>query len=114
MRNNATSAAVAQLRPSRPADEETPVVMLTVRQLRELMHGAALAALEEHRAGERPEQATLSGADLAPRLGVSRTRVHHLRQAGMPAIKVGEVYRYELAACLAWLRERGGAGAGRA
>lgn len=105
-KSNATFAAVAELRPARTADEESPVFTLTVRQLRELMQGAALAALEEHKAGERPEQATLSGAELAPRLGVSRTRVHHLRQAGMPAIRIGEVYRYELGPCLAWLRER--------
>jgi hypothetical protein len=105
MRKNATSAAVAELRPAVGSDQS--IVMLTTAQLQAIIQNSVIAALAEFKATERPDQATLSGAELAVRLGLSRTRIHHLRQTGMPAIRVGEIYRYELAPCLAWLRERG-------
>lgn len=106
MRKTRPEAAAAELHPQ-PGNDNSPIVMLTRAQLRELLHDTVLAALEEYRQGERPEKATLGGAELAAKIGVSRTKVHHLRHAGMPSLKVGDVYRYELAACLAWLRERG-------
>lgn len=96
-------AAAAELRPEA---DNGPIVMLTRSQLRELVEDAVLSALDQYKQGEQPEQATLSGAALAQRIGVSRTKVHHLRHAGMPALKVGETYRFELKKCLEWLRER--------
>jgi hypothetical protein len=81
--------------------------MLTRAQLRDLVADAVLCALEQHKQGERPERATLSGAELALRLGVSRSKVHQLRVDGMPSLKLGETFRFELAKCLQWLRERG-------
>ena len=106
MRKTRHTAAAAELHPE-PGNDNSPIVMLTRAELRALMHDTVLSALEEYKQGERPEKATLGGAELAARIGVSRTKVHHLRHAGMPSLKVGDVYRYELHACLAWLRERG-------
>ena len=106
MRKTRPIAAAAELHP-RPGNDNSPIVMLTTAQLRTLMHDTVIAALDEYKQAEKPEKATLGGAELATRIGVSRTKVHHLRHAGMPSLKVGDVFRYELAACLAWLRERG-------
>ncbi len=106
MRKTRPTAAAAEIYPQ-PGNDNSPIVMLTTAQLRELMHETVLRALDEYRQGEQPEKATLSGDELSRRIGVSRSKVHHLRHAGMPALKVGETYRFELKACLAWLRERG-------
>lgn len=101
------TAAAAELRPE--VGNDNMLVTMTAGQLRRLVEDAVLSALEEFKQGEQPEQATLSGAELARRLGLSRTRVHHLRHAGMPSIKVGDTFRFELSACLRWLRERSSA-----
>lgn len=48
----------------------------------------------------------VSGAELGRLLGCSRTQVHRLRLEGAPAVRLGDVYKFEPAAVLAWLRER--------
>ncbi len=106
MRKTRPEAAAAELHPQ-PGNDNSPIVMLTTAQLRALVTDAVIDALAEFRAGEQPEKATLGGSELAKRIGVSRTKIHHLRHAGMPSLKVGDTYRFELKSCLAWLRERG-------
>lgn len=88
-----------------PLDPNQPIYTLTVAQL--------LAQLE--RIAERdPSPAEsppllVTGSRLAELCSVSRATVHRWRQRGMPAIQVGDEYRYEPAACLAWLRAGGAA-----
>lgn len=106
MRKTRPTAAEAELH-SPPGNDNNMIVTMTAAQLRDLMHETVLAALDEYKQGESPEKATLGGSELAKRIGVSRTKIHHLRHAGMPALKVGDTYRFELKSCLAWLRERG-------
>ena len=101
-------AAVAELRAE--VGNDNMLVTLTVGQLREIVCDAVIDGIAQFKAGERPEQATLSGVDLARAVGLSRNAVTRLRKAGMPAIKLGDIHRYELKACMDWLREHGGGG----
>jgi hypothetical protein len=50
----------------------------------------------------------VSGAQLGRLLGCSRTQVHRLRLEGAPAVRLGDVFKYEPAAVLTWLRDRSG------
>lgn len=78
------------------------LVQLTVDELRALLRAEVDAAL-----GERPTAPALLTQDaLARELGVSPRTVYELRQQGLPTVLVCESPRFELAACLAWLRER--------
>lgn len=55
--------------------------------------------------GERPAPtALLDGHELARELRCSERQIRRLRALGMPAIRLVESYRYELDACIAWLR----------
>lgn len=81
-------------------------VTLTVDQLRELVRDIVAEALIDLRP-DTSGPATLSGAQMAERIGVSRTTMHSLRVEGCPAIRVGDAYRYEPDRVLTWLRSRG-------
>jgi hypothetical protein len=48
----------------------------------------------------------VNGTELCRLISVSRTTLHRLRVEGMPAIPVGDTFRYEPVACLNWLRNR--------
>jgi excisionase family DNA binding protein len=86
--------------------DDTMLVTLTVTQLREIVRDEVVLAIEEHRAGAQPEPDLVGAPEMARRLGVSRTTLHRLRTAGLPAIKVGDVYRYKPAAVLAYLEQQ--------
>lgn len=52
------------------------------------------------------EPAVLDRSLLAARLSCSPSSVDRMRAAGCPHVRIGESPRFELAAVLAWLRER--------
>jgi hypothetical protein len=81
------------------------LVQLTTEQLHELIRGAVADALDEHHPTQ-DEPLTVSGAEMAMRLGVSRSMVHNLRLEGCPCLRMGDHYRYEPEAVLSWLRSR--------
>jgi hypothetical protein len=108
---NAQNGADAEVRPQSAKtltpNDDGPIVMLTRRQLSELMEDAVISALAEFEAGKTPGPDLLTGAQMATKLGVSRSKLHFLRIEGMPAIRVGTVYKFEPAAVLQYLREKG-------
>lgn len=53
-----------------------------------------------------PEPLTLSGAEMARRLGISRSTMHELRKQGCPCVRIGDHHRYCSADVLAWLKAR--------
>lgn len=54
-----------------------------------------------------PSTPNLITADqLASRLSVSVSTITRYRKSGMPTVSLGRNYRYDLAACLAWLKGR--------
>jgi hypothetical protein len=81
------------------------IVTLTAGQLRALVLDVVQAAVDEV-ARPRPT-ALIDTQDLATELHVSEPTIRKMRDEGMPVIRIGETYRYELAAVLAWLRQRG-------
>lgn len=87
---------------------ETNVVVATPEELRELLSEALSEALERHASVGPPPPELVKGEELARLLSVSRTTVHRLRQEGMPAIRMGETFRYHLGDCVEWLRRRDG------
>ncbi|MEO8899949.1 MAG: helix-turn-helix domain-containing protein [Polyangiaceae bacterium] len=88
------------------------VVLLTSDQLEDLLQRAAERgaelALEAVKASPAP--GLVPASEMARLLNVSRTTLHRLRtEQGAPAVRVGDVYKFEPSAVLAWARERGGA-----
>lgn len=83
------------------------VVTLTVDELREIIREELQAASAAEISGVAPARLLVGGADLGRMLGCSRTQVHRLRLEGAPTVKLGDSYRFEPAAVLAWLKERG-------
>lgn len=63
-------------------------------------------AISEFEAGKPDSPDLLSGPQMAKRLGISRTKLHRLRTEGCPAVKVGDVYKFEPANVLAWLKRQ--------
>jgi hypothetical protein len=81
------------------------VVVVSPEQLREVVRAAVAEVLEHHHAAST-EPALLDRAGLARALGVSAPTVDRMRAEGAPELRVGDSPRFELAAVLAWLRER--------
>jgi excisionase family DNA binding protein len=96
-------------RPTRPAAVSRPaprlVVQLSEADLRQLVADVVQAAVDEVARPLPP--ALLDTEQLCHELGVSAPTVRRMRDEGMPVVRIGDVYRYELAAVLAWLRSRG-------
>lgn len=81
------------------------VAILTPEQLHDLVADAvaeALAGLTER----APEPDLVPPAEMARRLGISRTSLHRLRVAGAPVVRVGDVHRYRPADVISWLQSR--------
>jgi len=89
-----------------PSSDDALVVTITKGELRELVQEAQLAALAAYEAGKQPAPDLVDGVEMSRRLTVSRTTLHRLRLAGMPAIALGDTFRYRVAAVLAWLEAR--------
>jgi hypothetical protein len=83
------------------------VTVLTSEQVAQLAYDAALAALAEFAADRAPPPELVDGVAMARLISVSRATLHRLRVAGMPAIPVGETFRYRPAAVISWLEQRG-------
>lgn len=48
----------------------------------------------------------INSAELSDYLGVTMQTLYNWRNAGMPTIKLGAQYRYELEEVMQWLQER--------
>jgi len=92
------------VRPKAARDPARLVVTLTLGELTELVREAALEAAADL---AEPAPALLDRAGLARTLDVGITTVDRLRREGMPALWLGDSPRFEVAACLEWLRTRG-------
>ena len=78
------------------------MVIVSVDDLRELLREVR----DERELVASEKTLTVSGAELAKKLGVSRSTVHKMRVDGqIDGIKIGDHYRYEPAAVMAKLRE---------
>lgn len=88
------------------ASTPAPVIVSTVEQLREAIREVVRDEFAEFGADRPVAPLAVDGAELCRLISVSRSTLHRLRVEGMPAIPVGDTYRYEPAACLEWLRER--------
>lgn len=80
------------------------LVTLTAADLRALVADAVADVLAELAPSGAPE--LVDAPTLARRLSVSRSTVHRMRTAGMPAIRMGETFRFRVADCIAWLEAR--------
>lgn len=96
------TAAVVPIRAE--VDDGTPIVVLSLGQLRGVFR--ELFDQQQAEAIPTPQPVTLSGAQLAQRLGVSRTTVHRMREDGCPCFRLGDTFRFELEPVLHWLRGR--------
>lgn len=83
----------------------TAVVVVTPAELRELISEAVSEAVAELAPADTPP-VLVDGVTLARMLSVSRTTVHRLRVAGMPAVKLGDTWRFRPEECLRWLEGR--------
>lgn len=83
------------------------LVVVPIETLRSIIRDEVAEAIAEHEAASAPPADLVDGAEMCRRLSVSRTTLHRLRVAGMPAIRVGDTYRYRASACVAWLGSRG-------
>jgi hypothetical protein len=97
--------AVGTVLPKAALDPARLVVTLTLGELTELVREAALQAVADL---AEPAPALLDRAALARELRVSTGMVDRLRHEGLPVIWLGASPRFELAACVEWLRARGG------
>lgn len=89
-----------------PENDTTPAFTVTRGELRDLVRAAvAEAAL----GGTAPTPALLDREGLAFELGCSSGFVDKLRRSGMPCLRLGDSPRFELGACLSWLRKDGAA-----
>lgn len=95
--------AVARLRPlpTPPSSDQRLLVTLSVQELQEFIRVAVSEVIAEARP---PERVLLSGSELGMRLGCSRATVHRLRREGMPSVKLGDTFKFELDTVVSWLR----------
>jgi len=102
------TAADAELRPQSAkalATDDTPMVMMTRAQLRELVQDALVLALSEYEAGKQPAAELVSSAEMAQKLGVSRAKLNKMRAAGeIPAVRLGDSVRFSPTEVIARLR----------
>lgn len=69
---------------------------------------ALLEALAEHDAERAPAPLLVGGTEMAALIDVSRATMHRLRLEGCPCVRLGDTFKYEPSAVLAWLKARGG------
>jgi hypothetical protein len=78
--------------------------------LRALLRDVVLEAVADALADGMPEAkqgpVLVDREDLATALKVSVPTVDRLREKGMPTIMIGDCPRFEIAACVEWLRTR--------
>jgi hypothetical protein len=81
------------------------VFVLTDEQLREALR-AVLSEERPQLSAPEAEPLFASCSATCKRLGVSRATLFRARKEGMPAVRVGDDWRYEVAACADWFRGR--------
>lgn len=81
---------------------EAPAFTLTAAELRALVSSAVSDALAKDRPRALPKLLDRNG--LADALGCSSSQVDKLRLRGMPCVRLGDSPRFELEACVEWLR----------
>lgn len=92
---------------NRPPAFQQALVVLRPDELHAIIRDAVAEALEVCGTNSQPEPLTVSGAEMAKRLGVSRTTLYRLRvNDGCPAVKLGDAWRYQPRAVQAWLDTR--------
>jgi len=89
-----------------PENDTAPAFTVTRAELRGLVQQAVLEAGVLAR---EPVPALLDREGLAFELGCSSGQVDKLRRSGMPCLRLGDSPRFELEACLSWLRKDGAA-----
>lgn len=82
------------------------IVTLTTDQLASLIREQVEAALAEHREGESPTPRLRTLAQAAREIGISDRTLRTYRDEGMPHVLIGTEVRYEIDACVAWIRQR--------
>jgi hypothetical protein len=85
--------------------DRAPAFTVTRGELAGLVRQAVESALGERRA----QPVLLDREALALSLGCSSSMVDKMRRQGMPCVRLGESPRFELEACLSWLRKDGAA-----
>jgi hypothetical protein len=90
-----------------PSNDNAPAVTLTRGELAGLVRSAVEAALEAAASARLP--LLLDREGLASALGCSSSLVDKLRRRGMPTVTLGDSPRFELEACLGWIRKDGAA-----
>jgi hypothetical protein len=93
-----------RVEPAAANDMPAGMVLTTTTQLAELIRNAVSEAQENAPAQAAPR--LLDRVELARALACSPSQVDKLRRRGMPHIRVGESPRFEVDACLAWLRQQ--------
>lgn len=89
-------------------NDNAPAVTLTRAELGALVRASVEEALEAR--GERhAAPALLDREGLARAIGCSSSLVDKLRRRGMPSVRLGDSPRFELEACLGWIRKEGAA-----
>ena len=81
-------------------NDNAPIVMMTRGELRALVAAAAAEAT-------RQVPLLVDKQQLARQLGCSAPHIDHLRKQGLPWVPVGQAVRFEPAAVVDWLRQRG-------
>lgn len=101
-----TRASRRLLQPRQEPDSGAALVLTTRAQLAELVREAVAQAFAEP--STRPMERDVVGPiEMARRLDISRTTLHRMRVAGCPAVRLGDVFKFEPAAVLEWLKSRG-------
>ena len=88
------------------AANDSPVVMLTASQLAHVVRTAVNTALEEREArqGAPAPPVLLDRHGIAAALGCSPSQINRLRKRGLPEQLFGDSPRFELEACMSWIR----------
>lgn len=89
-----------------PSNDTAPAFTVTRGELAGLVREAVAEAVGEALA---PRPVVLDREALASALGCSSSLVDKFRRRGMPHLRLGDSPRFELAACLGWLRKDGAA-----
>ena len=96
--------------PIRPSFGEMPQIVMLPIALDALIEQVADRVVEKLETVQRSQcvgPEVIGPVEMARRLDISRTTLHRLRVEGCPAVRLGDVYKFEPSAVLAWLKSRG-------
>lgn len=85
---------------------KSTIVALSGVELSRLVHEAVTSVLHHLEREKTPRAALLSGAQMAARLGISRSKMNALRLEGCPSVKIGNLFKFDEVSVLEWLKER--------